>query len=188
MATMTTVTTAPGLTYVDLDFVPKEREGDRHELFDGELIVTPSPVPDHERLTIRLAFQFGDAVWAGLGEVFTAPIDVKFRPGIVAVPDLVFVSRERLGIVGRTAINGAPDLIVEILSPSTHRRDLGQKKALYERFGVREYWVVDPRARSVAVFVLRAGRYKPLPIAGGVVRSTVVPGLAVDVAALFHGL
>ena len=105
--------------------------------------------------------------------------------GEVVIPDLLFISRKRLHLVGPTAIEGPPDLVVEILSPATRSRDLGAKMALYARFGVREYWVVDPVARSISVFVLRDGRYEPLPQEGGIARSIVLPGLAIDVAALF---
>jgi len=181
-------TTVPLLTYDDLDFIPQEREGDRHELFDGVLIVTPSPIPAHQLLTIRCVGRFEVATdgWS-LGQVYTAPIDVVFASKLVAVPDLVYVARDRLSIVGPKAIEGAPDLIVEILSPSTKRRDLRAKRALYERFGVREYWLVDPKARSVTVLVLRGDVYEPLPPAD-VVTSTVLPGLAVDLADLFAGI
>ncbi len=176
------------LTYDDLDFIPQEREGDRHELFDGELVVTTSPVPLHQRLTIRVVFRFRPIVEASGGEVFAAPIGVLFAPAAVAVPDVVYVSRERLGIVGEKAVEGAPDLILEILSPSTRRRDQTRKKALYERYGVPEYWIVDPRFRTVSAFALREGRYGGLPEAAGVVHSTVVPGFSLDPAVLFAGL
>jgi Uma2 family endonuclease len=188
-ALMATIATVRGLTYDDLVFVPQEREGDRHELIDGVLYVTPSPVPAHERVSIRLTFWFGDAIRpTHSGELFTAPIDVKLGPTDVVVPDLVFVSRERLHIVGPKAIEGAPDLVVEILSPSTRRRDLGKKKALYERFGVPEYWTVDHKRRAVTVCVLRDGLYECLVHVDGILRSTTVPRLEVDLAALFAGL
>lgn len=176
------------LSYDDLDFIPKEREGDRHELFDGALVVTPSPVPDHQRLTVRAVFRFAPVVEAGVGEIFTAPVDVRFTPGNVVVPDLVFVRRDRLGIVGAKVIAGPPDLILEILSPSTRRRDQRQKMALYARFAVPEYWMVDPGFRTVIAFQLRDGRYERLPEDGGLVRSAVATGFALDVGALFAGL
>jgi Uma2 family endonuclease len=186
---MATARAVPLLTYDDLDFIPQERAGDRHELFDGELVVTPSPVPPHQRASGRLYQRFAQQALDGdLGEAFFAPIDVVFAPRVVAVPDVVFVRRERLGIVGPKAIEGPPDLIVEILSPSTRRRDLGSKKALYGRFGVPEYWTVDLQRRVLTACVLDDGRYRCLDHADGIARSEVVPGLEVDVAALFAGL
>ena len=119
-----------------------------------------------------------------LGQIYFAPIDVRLGDHTL-VPDIVFVSRDRLSIVGQKAIVGAPDLVVEILSPSTRRRDLGRKEELYAEYGIREYWVVDPKARSVSVYVLRDGRYKELPQEGGIARSEVLPVLAIDVAPLF---
>lgn len=136
---MAAAITVPRLTYDDLTFVPQAREGDRHELFDGELVVTPSPVPAHQIVSDNIVHALNTIVRSNrLGRVVTAPIDVKLTPTVVAVPDIVFIRRERLDIVGQKAIEGAPDLIVEILSPSTRRRDLGTKRALYERFGVPE--------------------------------------------------
>jgi Uma2 family endonuclease len=176
------------LTYADLEFIPKEREGDRHELFDGVLVVTPSPIPLHQRLLARLFREFDATVGASrLGEVFLSPIDVVFSPRIVAVPDLVFVSQANLAIVGPQAIEGALDLILEILSPSTRRRDLRIKRGMYERCGVREYWLVDPKVRSVTVLVLREGRNEETP-ATDAVASSVVPGLEIDQKVLFAGL
>jgi Uma2 family endonuclease len=186
---MASASPAPIFSYKDLDFLPKEREGDRHELFDGVLVVTPSPIPAHQIVEDNATFELNSVVRPnGLGRVFSAPIDVVFGPKLVAVPDVVFVRRDRLHIVGPTSIEGAPDLIVEILSPSTRRRDLREKRALYERFGVREYWLLDPKARSATVLVLRDARYEPLLLAAGRIRSVVVPGLDVEVAALFAGL
>jgi Uma2 family endonuclease len=179
----------PKLTYADLDVIPTEREGDRHELFDGELVVTPSPIPAHQLITSRLDRWVGNHVEAeDLGEVFVAPIDVEFAPMWVAVPDLVFVRKERMAIVKAKAIVGAPDLIVEVLSPSTRRRDLGRKKAMYERFGVPEYWIVDHRQRNVPVFVLNDGHYEALPAGERVIPSVVLPRLEILLERLFAGL
>lgn len=177
------------LTYDDLDQIPQDREGDRHEIIDGVLVVTPSPIPLHQNASGDLFFRFESFVRPRrLGRVFAAPIDVVFAPRQVAVPDLVFVARDRLHIIGPKAIDGAPDLIVEILSPSTRGRDRGEKMALYARFGVREYWLVDPVARSIDLHVLRGDHYELLPNEGGVVRSTVLAGLTVDVVEFFAAL
>jgi Uma2 family endonuclease len=173
--------------WADLEDVPEDQTGQRYEIIDGELIVTPSPVPRHEMLAIELTLIFGNFVKAGrLGQIFGDRVDVKLAEGeALVIPDLSFIRRDRLGIIGPTAINDAPDLVLEILSPSTRSRDLGEKRELYARNGVREYWVVDPEAETVTVLVQAEGGYEPLPEAGGIVRSTVLPGLEFDIAALF---
>jgi len=173
-------------TYADLEQLPESEDGRRYEIIDGELIVTASPIPLHQLVLMRTAREFDRAALADdAGIVLTAPVDVRFAPRQVAVPDLLFVARDRLHIVGPKAIEAAPDIVVEILSPSTRNRDRGRKMDLYARFVVREYWLIDPEARSVAVFALRDGRYEPLPQEGGVARSEVLPGVAIDVASLF---
>jgi Uma2 family endonuclease len=186
---MAIATISPRLTYDDLEFIPQERPGDRHELIDGELFVTPSRVPAHQLVSGRLTRSFGNHLEAHhLGEMLTAPIDVKFSPPNVVVPDLIFVRYDRLGIIGPKAVEGVPDLIVEILSPDTQHRDLGIKKRLYQRFGVTESWTVDLKRRAVTACLLTAGRYRCRSYVDGHVPVAVMPGLAIDLAALFAGL
>ncbi len=174
------------MTYADLEILPDQESGDRYEILDGELIVTPSPIPLHQ-IMLGLGFRSFDAFVArtNAGIVLTAPVDVVLAPGVVVVPDLLVVARHRLGIIGPKAIEGPPDLVLEIHSPSTRARDLGAKKALYARFGVPEYWAVDPEARTITVFALRDGRYEVIPHEGGSARSEVLPGFTLDVDALF---
>jgi Uma2 family endonuclease len=153
------------LTYDDLDFIPQERLGDRHELFDGGVgrdAVTDSGPPDRQRKRFRAAA--GAVRPMGLGLVLAVPIDVRLAPSVVMIPDLIFIAQERLGIVGPKAIEGPPDLVVEILSPSTRRRDQGRKREIYARFGVPEYWLLGPGTRSMtALGCARRG----LPTAAG---------------------
>jgi len=172
-------------TYADLADWP-ETVGQLVEIIDGELIVTPAPNPPPQLLTIELVFDFGQVVRPGrLGRLFTAPTDVLLPDGGALQPDLVFIRGDRLGIVGRSAIEGPPDIVVEVLSPTTRARDLGRKKELYAALGVPEYWLVDPERRAIDVFALRDGVDEPLPEEDGIVRSLVLPDLAIDVAGLF---
>lgn len=174
------------LTYADLDHVPQEREGDRHELFDGELVVTPSPIPFHEIVSGNFAYSLASFVrLRRLGWVFTAPVDDEFAEKAVAIPDVGFVRRERLSIVGATSINGVPDLVAEVLSPSARHRDLNQKKALYAQFDVPEYWVFDPIPREVTVLHFDGSHYRGAPVRTGSVRSTVVDGFTSAVPDFF---
>ncbi|HEU0115469.1 MAG TPA: Uma2 family endonuclease [Thermomicrobiales bacterium] len=182
-------TTIQRYTYADLAELPAAREGDRHELFDGELVVTPAPIPRHQKIVVNLTLLIGNwVIQKQLGDVYTGPIDVRLTPDTVLEPDLCFVSAERLHIVGPKTIDAAPDLVVEVLSPGTRERDRGAKHALYARFGVQEHWLVDPEARTLTLLALRGERFEPLPLDAGVVRSHVLPGLTVALADVFAGV
>jgi Uma2 family endonuclease len=179
-------TTTVRLTYDDLERIPQERPGDRHELIGGVLYVTASPIPLHQIASGNFMFALERVVRSKrLGWVFSAPVDVYFTPEDNVVPDVCFVRRDRLSIIGEKKIEGVPDLIAEVLSPSTRSRDRGLKKALYARFGVREYWLLDPVPRTVTVWFHENGNSVELPITDGIARSRVVPGFAVAVADLF---
>ena len=147
--------TTPKLTYQDY----ANLEGDeRYELLDGDLILVGSPNEDHQIASLELATQMNIFVKENnLGRVFTAPYDVLFTDTDVAQPDILFVSNEREHIRTPANIQGAPDLIVEILSPSSSRRDWRDKRELYAEHGVREYWIVDPANHIVWIMLLRGG-------------------------------
>ena len=114
--------------------------------------------------------------------------DLDLVPKPVAEPGVAFVARDHLSIVGAKAIEGAPDLILEILFPAIKRRDLRTKRALTQRFGGREYEIVEPKTRTATVDALIAARSAPLLLAYGLIRSTVIPGPEVAVVVLFSGL
>lgn len=134
-------------------------DGKRYEAIGGGMYVTPAPKTRHEWVTMSLVRELLPLlVIPGHGRLFTAPIGVEFvETGEGVQPDLVFVTTSRLKIVREDTIQGAPDLVVEILSPSTARRDRGIKHDLYRREGVAEYWIVDADARQVEVWSLAAG-------------------------------
>lgn len=172
------------LTYDDLLATPED--GQRYEIIGGELFVSASPAIRHQRSNRVLLRDVDDFVVAGdLGEVFYPPVDVRLSPHNFVVPDLVFVSKARAHIVREGLIDGAPDLIVEIISLSSTRRDRVTKPALYAMAGVREYWIVDPESRTVDVFRLQDGRYERIPVLNGVARSEVLAGFEIEVARLF---
>jgi Uma2 family endonuclease len=134
------------------DFVHFPDDGKRHEIIDGEHYVTPSPNTKHQAVLGNLFALF----WVFLkehpiGHVFVAPFDVVFSNFDVVEPDLLYISRERMSVLTKAHVRGAPDLVVEILSPGTRRTDERTKRTLYERFGVREYWVVDPERDVVLI-------------------------------------
>ena len=181
-------TLARTLTYEDL--CRAREDGNRYELIEGELILVAAPSPLHQRLLVWLTVAFVQKVAAPrLGEVFVAPLDVRLSDGSIVQPDLIVVLADRSSIVGEALIEGAPSLIVEILSPSSRARDRGKEAALYARTGVPEYWIVDPEARSITVHAPPSGgRYDDVSQEGDLTRSVTVPGLTIDPTALFAGL
>src|ERR1700688_970618 len=146
------------LTYQDLRRLPDD--GMRHELIDGEHYVTPAPRPKHQRVSGRLYLRLGTYLEEHpCGRGYYAPLAVVWTDFVCVEPDLLYVSREREQLqMTEDYLEGAPDLVVEILAPSTKRFDQGVKHRLYERFGVSEYWIVDPEKEIVNVFRLEDDR------------------------------
>lgn len=140
----------PRFTYNDYKLLP---EGKHYEVIEGDLLVTPAPNVTHQRISRRLFVRLVEFVeWQGAGEVLSAPTDVILSEYNVVQPDLLFVAGNRLEIMDpEGGVRGAPDLVIEILSPGTASRDQVVKRKLYAQYGVREYWIVDPAAKSVEV-------------------------------------
>jgi Uma2 family endonuclease len=182
-------TTIKRFTVEEVLLLPEEHEGDRHELIDGELFVTPMPLMKHQAVSSNLVYALEQHVrHHQLGLVRTAPTGVRLASDTLVIPDACFVSGTRLEILGDWLIEGPPDLIVEILSRGTRQRDLETKREAYARFGVREYWIVDPVADSVTVLELRGEAYVPVPLlASGVIQSRVLPELALTLEEVFAG-
>jgi Uma2 family endonuclease len=175
------------LTYGDYLALPDD--GLRRELIGGTIYMSPSLMPRHKKVALRLVLSLGTFVESsGLGELYFAPLDIVLSPHDVVQPDVIFVAPERLHIVGKRGIQGAPDLVVEILSPATRRYDQQRKYRLYEHAGVREYWLLDPATASVTVHRLAARRYWPgieLSAEGGDdLTSPLLPGWSMPLAAL----
>jgi len=147
--------------YSDLLSVPDD--GNRYEIFEGELIVSPSPGEKHQNALSNL---FGILYTfirdRHLGKLYTAPLDVYFDDETVVEPDVLFISNERKAIIEEQRINGAPDLIVEIISPKTESRDRGYKYRRYEKEDVKEYWIVDPENKTLEIYILKNTGYELL--------------------------
>jgi Uma2 family endonuclease len=177
------------LTYDDFLLFPDD--GKRHELIDGEHYVTPSPNIRHQTILGNLYFLI--RTWLEqhpVGRAFMAPLDVVFTQFDVVEPDLLFVSTNRAAdILTAEHVTGAPDIVVEIGSPSTRKRDETIKRRLYERSGVSEYWVVDPDLDVVRVYRNRDGRFeRPVELradAGDVLTSAHLGGLEVPLGGIF---
>ncbi len=140
------------ITWQDVQQLPDD--GNRYEAIEGELYVTAAPTLRHQRISRHLLLALHELLGdPDRGELFYAPTGIEFPATEEGVqPDLVFVSSERRGILTDLWIRGAPDLVVEILSPTTARRDRGVKRKLYERQGVEQYWIVDPDSETVEVW------------------------------------
>ena len=161
----------------------------RYQLLDGEMIVAPSPITKHQRVLFSLGRAMHDFVSAGqLGEVFVAPFDVVLSNHDVAQPDILFVSNARSAIITEANIQGAPDLVVEILFAGSAVYDRGYKQALYGRHGVREYWLVDPDAETVEVLTLGEQRLETFASysRGQTLESLLVVGLSIELDAVFQ--
>lgn len=146
------------LTYRDYEALPND--GRRYEIHEGELSVAAAPRTKHQEVSVKLASALHVHVTTrGLGKVFAAPIAVVLSDITIVEPDIVYVAADRLGIVSERGIEGAPTLVVEILSPSTAQTDRHTKMQLYARHGVPWYWIVDPDSRTVEVYALGEGGY-----------------------------
>lgn len=176
-------------TVADLYAMPEGERGERQELIDGALIVNPAPTWRHQLISSKLNFYLTAHVTENhLGWVNSAP-GLHIDDRTYVIPDLVYISRERGSIVGDVNIEGAPDLVCEILSPSTRRQDLITKRALYARMGVREYWLVDPDALAITVLALEEERYIDLPqVAPGLVTSRILPGIRLRLKDVFEDI
>ncbi len=173
------------LTYEDYQKLPDN--GTRKEILGGELFVTPAPTPRHQHVVGTLYAALKTHIDARrLGEALASPIDVVLSPTDVVQPDIVFIAQRRRDIIGEAAIHGAPDLVVEALSPGTAAIDRGRKMQAYARAVVPEYWVVDPDAHAIEVYHLEGGTYR---LAGRAERGAwtpaLFPGLVITVDTLW---
>jgi Uma2 family endonuclease len=174
------------LTFADYEALPSD--GRHYQILDGELFVTATPNTNHQRVVGNLFAVLRAHVRAHrLGEVFVAPVTVILADTTVVEPDIVFVGTDRLALITRRGIAGAPTLLVEVLSLSTSRVDRTTKFALYARHGVAHYWIVDADARTIDAYVLRGTAFGPSTHWGGDDPLALSPfeGLALDPAEIW---
>ena len=178
------VTATKKLTYLDYLETPDDV---RYELIDGELVLMPSPKTIHQRIQKKLMWWFMQIEVAGLGTVWDAPYDVFLSETSIFQPDILFISNERAHIITEDNVQGSPDLVVEIISPSDPRRDTVRKRSIYERYRVGEFWLVDPYARNITVLTLGEYGYETAGIygEGDTLTSPTLPGFALNVSDLF---
>jgi Uma2 family endonuclease len=151
------------LTYAQYRALPDD--GRRYELLEGELYMTPAPSTQHQRIVMRLsALLYTHVQQRQLGDVLPSPIDVLLSPLTVVQPDLVFVSWNRRAIITERAIEGAPDLVIEILSPTTADHDRTLKAQIYARYRVPQYWIIAPQERRLEVYALETDTYRMVSV------------------------
>jgi Uma2 family endonuclease len=178
------------LTYADVLLFPDD--GKRHEIIDGVHYVTPCPNLPHQELLGRLHLAIGNflATRRHLGRAILSPFDVVMSDHDVVEPDLLFVAADQQSVLTNANVQGPPALVVEILSPSTRRRDEGIKKRLFDQKGVREYWLVDPKHCRVSVYRRSAdGSFPIVSILSAAtdeqIETPLLPGFALTVSELF---
>jgi Uma2 family endonuclease len=180
---------SPKLTYEDYLLIPED--GKRHQIIDGKHYVTDTPFLRHQRLARRLVFRLETFLLEHpLGEFFFAPTDVILSPHDIVQPDLFFISNDRSSIVTEANIQGAPDLVIEILSNSSRRLDEVLKRKAYEEFGAREYWIFDPSRKTTQVWELTAEGLRRRGLlsaaAGDILTTPLLPGLEIPLAEVFE--
>lgn len=178
----------PRVAYADLERMPED--GRRYELYDGEVFVVPSPLPRHQVAAHNIGDLFRSYGQSHGGIVLISPIDIIFSEFDVVQPDVVFFTRARAHLVQPDVpIRDAPDIAVEVLSPSTAATDRGKKMQMFARYRVPEYWLVDPRAKTVEIYTLADGTYflGQVASAGDVAHSPALPDLSFAVDEIFGG-
>jgi Uma2 family endonuclease len=182
---------APRVKLTYDDFVQFPDDGRRHELIDGEHYVTPSPSIRHQRISGNLHWLIRSHLErTGTGQLFYAPLDVVFSQFDVVEPDLLYFSHARAAeVLTPLHARGAPELVIEIASKGTRKRDETIKRRLYERAGVSEYWVVDPEIDTIRVYRQADGSYgRPVELsreAGDTLTSPLFPGLDLPLERVF---
>jgi len=171
-------------TYTDYQKLP---EGAPVQLINGDFVESPSPTVDHQHVIKVLFYSVYDLERQGKGKVFFAPLDVYLAESETYQPDVIFISEARSKIIGEKKIEGAPDIVMEILSPSTAYYDLRHKKYIYCKSGVKEYWIIDPIERVIEVYENKDRQFMLSGQArhNGKVTSLLYPELQFDCGKIF---
>ena len=172
-------------TYEDYLKLP---EGAPYQLINGELVMSPSPTTYHQIIANNISTLLTQYVRKNkFGTILFSPIDVYFEKHETYQPDIIFVSKERKEIIGEKKIEGAPDLVIEILSESNAYYDLKHKKNIYEKYGVKEYWIIDPMDKSIEVFEGKAKKFTLIDQKKdkGKIKSKIFSGLKIDTEDIF---
>lgn len=173
----------------EMDF--PEFDGTTYELINGEIVARNSPTWEHQQVVTNLIYWIKSHLMATkIGKVLAAPLDVVLDDRNAPQPDVLFIRTDRLFILDNRdkVVHGAPDLVVEVLSPTSIRRDRSVKMKIYEQFAVREYWLVDPKNQSIEVYQMQANRYEMTAFAAenGLIQSSVLEDFELEVSLIFQ--
>jgi Uma2 family endonuclease len=183
-----TMSTPQKVLFTVEDYTSLPETGPRYQLVEGDLIVAPAPNRYHQQISGNLEFLLRAYLKEHpIGKIYDAPFDVYLDDVNVFQPDILFVSKERHGILTDRGAEGAPDLVVEILSPSSARLDLDRKKKVYARHGVTEFWAISPETRQVQIYRLQEQVERPVAIHERIdtFESVLFPGLKIDAGEVF---
>jgi Uma2 family endonuclease len=165
-----------------------ESDLDLTEIIDGEEIMGPSPFGKHQKIASKIARKiFSYTETNDLGELYFSPLDVIFEEGINRLqPDILFIRKENMGIF-QDWVRGVPDMVCEIVSPGTYKKDTATKRKIYEKYRVPEYWIVIPELQTIEILTIENDRYELYSIAEieGVVTSKVIEGLQISITDIF---
>jgi Uma2 family endonuclease len=174
------------MTYDEYCLLPDD--GKRYQVIEGELFVSPAPRTTHQDIVLELASLLRAHVKAHrLGKVYVAPTDVLLSPTTVVQPDILFIRRGNMGIITELNIQGPPDLCIEVLSPGTESVDRERKMAVYARYGVQEYWIVNPMRQTVSTYSRDGDRFTLKIEAAGddAVTSDAITGFQMSARSIF---
>ena len=159
------------------------------ELLNGQIFFMASPKPSHQRISLRLSYLLaGFIIPNNLGELFAAPMDVVFTENDTFQPDLLFISKERLGIIGENKIEGSPDLVIEILSPSNDNQEMSYKKHIYEVSGVKEYWLINVEKQTLTQYEQEENelRWKRVLQKNETLKTDIIKGFELELNKFFE--
>jgi Uma2 family endonuclease len=171
------------------DYMGLPEHGPRYQLIEGELYMAPAPNRHHQSISGRIEFALGKYLERHpIGEIYHAPFDVELTDINVYQPDIAFFSNARRAYLTEHGAEGAPDLVVEILSPKTAKLDIGTKREIYARTGVTELWIVEPETRMVKVYRLQKNAATPHVTLGEdkVLTTPLFPGLKIRLKKIFE--
>lgn len=150
-------------------------EGTSCQVINNRLIMSPAPSDPHQKILLKIAVRLYNYVENKvLGEVRSAPYDVYFDKQNIFQPDIIFIAKDNLHHIHKNGFHGVPDMVIEILSPGTENYDLGEKKAVYEQYGVKEYFAVNPVTKNVQHFKLVDNKLMELPAKKGIIHSQLL--------------